>query len=510
MPIPTTRLGPIWIALPAVLTLVLVNTSVEYPLDYWHHAVTGRLIDQQFVIPTTDTFTCTIGGEPITNQNWLADWIVFEIQEAGGFALAQLCAALLYAGAVLLVTMLGWLRGRNALVAGLVGVGALAVVANNLGVRPQAFSALLFAAEFFILAYWPKSSLTVFGVAVVAILWTNTHGAFPLAVVLPLVFLAGSIAQRLGDGLEGLLQPHSRIHAYAICSVVAAGAIFVNPAPSKTIDYVTGVAARSADRQIEEWQPPHWGEYTGVMLLTSLPVAAAAAWYGRRRLSLGDWLLLLAFGGLACTAQRMAIWWGLLLPGIVAPALAMPQPRRRGIEKRPATDSRAALVFAIALGVLALFTLPWLRYVNPLLPAAKRAELADDDPRNAIAALVRMKASGNVFCPMEWGAYVCWHLGDEAKVFIDGRLDFFPDEVWDEYVTLGTAQDNWQELLEKYEIRWVLWDKRLGEQLPNALSALPREWDRVYDDPLAVVYRLATAPADDMPASKPPGQSSNQ
>lgn len=470
---PRITLDALWLALPAALALILVGSTVEFPVDFWHNAATGRQIAAG-TLPRCDTFTHTIAGQPIVNQAWLAQWAIYELVRLGSVALVQFAAAVCYAGAIAMVTAVTWFRCRNARVAAALALTTLALLASNLGVRTQAVSFALFAVEVFALWRWPDRWRTVLIVGVCELLWTNTHGAFPLGVVLPGLFLASAIVRR------------EKKSVLAVCVAVAAVAAFCNPQPAQTLDYVFNVASRASPRGIEEWQSAPWS------VMISAIAAVAIIVLGRRRPQAIELLLLVAFGVLALGSQRMIAWWAMVLAPALAPHVAAvvarwtsDSPHHSPLPKGEGT----ALNFVILVLLLAAvaFSTPWTRQWNPLLPACKRADHADDDPGAMIEFLARSPYRGRAFNPMEWGAYLTWHFDPAIKVFIDGRVDFFPDDVWDDYVRIGRAEPGWQASLDRRGVELVVWNRRWMSRLPTALKQSPR-WKQVYEDDLAVVF----------------------
>src|SRR2546423_295403 len=117
--------APIYLTLPALLTWAFVGTSVEFPLDFWHHVTTGRAIWESGGILVRDSFTFTIAGEPITNQCWLAQLAMYGLMRGGGYALAQFAAAVCYSAAIGLTTVAAWRRSGNARLAAALALAAL-------------------------------------------------------------------------------------------------------------------------------------------------------------------------------------------------------------------------------------------------------------------------------------------------------------------------------------------------------------------------------------------------
>ena len=90
-------------------------------------------------------------------------------------------------------------------------------------------------------------------VGLVEIIWANTHGAFPLGIVLPGIFLTAAVWEKWRrDGTRGLLSDPV-VGCYLACVMVGLAAMFCNPRPASTLDYVAGVASKSSEREVGEW-----------------------------------------------------------------------------------------------------------------------------------------------------------------------------------------------------------------------------------------------------------------
>ena len=492
---PRVTLAVIWLILPTVLTLAYVGTLVQYPLDFWYHVTTGQLIWQSGRIPVQDTFTFTIAGQPIINQCWLAQLGMFGLFSWGGFALAQFVAAVCYATALAVTTAIAWQRSASARVAAAVGLGAMGLALTNFGVRPQAFSFLLFAVELMVLWRWPQRGTTVAIVALAGVLWTNIHGAFPLGAVLPGLFLAGTgWTLWRHDGFRAAWQSPA-VRGYALCLLIAVICAFCNPHPGRTVDYVLGVGTTARVRGIGEWAPSRLDSYTGIALLVSVVIAAVILGLRWRRVTATELLLLVPFAALALQHQRMVAWWAVVLATVVARHLAelLQCPRETIAESSPsaiATREEGTL-FNSALLILLLawaaMSTPWTRSYNPMLGPSKRVAQADDDPRAGVDFLCRSGCQGHVFAPLEWGAYLTWFLNDRAQVFLDGRIDFFPDSVWREYLQVALAEPGWEEVLSRREVNWIVWSKQMRGEMPSRLSRSPG-WEKVYEDELVLIW----------------------
>lgn len=489
-------MAAVWLALPSLLAFVGVSLATDHPVDFWLHVNTGRLMWETGSLAARDQFTCTIAGSEVVNQNWLAELATYGLYRIGGFDLCQLAAAACYAAALGLSVFLAWRRSGNAHAAAWAGLAGWALALSNFGIRPQAISALLFACELFVLWRGAGRWGTVAAVALIEAIWANVHGAFVLGAILPGAFLAAVAAKRLiAAGWRHAL-PDREVQFYLACTLVAAVAMFVNPQPSRTLDYVFNTSSVSVDRGIEEWLPTSFATLTGKAYFASIAGMLVLLGVSRRRLEAVEWLLLVAFLLLGAQAQRMVIWWALIVPPTAAPLLAELM-ARRGKQAAHGDDRDLAPWFLVAgLALVVLTTLPWSRSFNPLLPAERRAARGIYEPAGAVAYLRRSAYRGNVFAPVSWGAYLTCYLYPDVKVFNDSRIESFPDEVWNDYLQIGAAEGDWNAALDKYQIDLVVWSDRLSVELLAALRRSPL-WLEVYSDVECAIFRRKDASSGD-------------
>jgi hypothetical protein len=480
-------LARVWFLLPALMVFIYVGTQTQWPLDFWNHVCMGRRIWQLGEIPTNDVFAHPLAGQTIVYQGWLADLAMYRLMQWGGIELVQFVVAVGYGATVLLLTAAAWRRAGEARIAAALAVGASVLAASNFGLRSQAISCVLFAAELYVLWRWPRRGWTIVSVALIEVLWTNTHGAFPLGVVLPGVFLAASVWSAVREGKLGTVTRDSAVRGYLACVAAAAVAAFCNPRPGHTLDYVWGTASKAAQRGIGEWLPPDFSSYTGAAFYPSVAIVVLILLLDRKHWEPLELLLLVAFGLPAFRVQRMVMWWGLVLAPVLAPHVA----RLIGVANEEAKPKEEGswlngAVLLLLVAVAALST-PWSRRYNPLLPAAKRQERLADSPAAAVEFLQRAGQSGRAFNWLEWGSYLTWKLEPRVQVFIDTRVDFFPDAVWEDYVRIGNAQQGWEDRLAQYRVDLVVWSRRGSPKFVAALRRSPR-WKLAFEDSLSVVF----------------------
>jgi len=92
-------------------------------------------------------------------------------------------------------------------------------------------------------------------------------------------------------------------------------------------------------------------------------------------------------------------------------------------------------------------------------------------PQKALPVLMDLPLSENLFNEYGWGGYLIWKI-PERKVFIDGRMPSWRRDgrfVFGDYIKIRKAEENFQEILDKYEIKIALLlnDKKEDAQLNN-------------------------------------------
>lgn len=453
-----TRRPSFWPVIPVVLVLITVWTNSEFPLDYWLHVNNGRWMVEHHEWITTDTFSHTIDGQPVKNQPWLAQLMMFGLHTLGGYALNQFVAGLCYATALGVVVCLVARRTGNWTLAAVIGSLSFSAMATNLGVRPQYLSVVLFVSQLWLLQRG-RGAIAPLGCFVIMALWTNIHGAFPLGVVLPALMLFACLRDMPRDTRQ------RQLRHFAICLASSAAGCFVRPFPQDTIGYVLNVGSCSLQRGLEEWLPTSMATAAGPAFFASLLVLLAILAVARRRTRTWELCMLLALCLLAATSQRMVIWWALAFPVAIARMADHVWRRLVGspgipgrihsVTPRTADHWASVAMGAFALGFLLLCT-PWTRSLNGMLPPLKRSTIPYNEPCTLTRCLVPTLQPVRTFAPLSWGSYLSWHSHNQLKSFLDSRVDFFPNEIWDAFVEIREGGPRACEMLDRFQIQLVI------------------------------------------------------
>jgi hypothetical protein len=233
---------------------------------------------------------------------------------------------------------------------------------------------------------------------------------------------------------------------------------------------------------------------------------AAAWWRTGRRPGARELCLIGCYLPLACGSVRMVAWWLLAIAPISADLLTrlLPAKKDAAEEWRPSTG--AGVVFGLIV-LAVVFCLPPLQPLNPLLRVSRSAPRVEDELEELHGRLRRIDPGGNVFSRFEWAAYLSYAAPD-YKVFMDVRIDMYPDHVWDEYARVTLGKDDWQDILDRYKVNYLILDagyhRRTGLLPRVEASDRWRQTDRVGDALLFVrqpASRAASTAGSDAPGT---------
>jgi hypothetical protein len=432
------------IALPVLASLLASLSMVDLA---YHLRAGGELLDTGR-IPTTDTWTFTVAGEPWFNQQWGAQAILAAVYRAGGWTgLVLLRAALagLFTGLVYLACRRHGLDERRA---AWLALAAFALSAVAMALRPQLFGMVLFALTLVLVVERRRHPRLSWLVPLVVLLWANLHGSF---------FLGPGVV-----AVAWLQDLHDRspvARSTLAVALVAGLAACVTPFGPAVWAYAAGLSTNpSVTERITEWQPTSLRTPAGLAFFGSaLLLVAALVRLGRPV----PWPALLWFGGfflVGAWAVRGAAWWpaaaAVGLAGIVGsgflrsgePAPAVPRPVER---RRPANTVLAAVL--VLAGVVLL---PVWRPVEPGLDAPRG--VVATAPPGITSALREVVAPGDrIYQPQPWGSWLEWVV-PEATVVLDSRFELFPEPVWADYEAVAAGRASWPDILDRWGVTIVV------------------------------------------------------
>ncbi|HJP89225.1 MAG TPA: hypothetical protein VJ850_09350 [Candidatus Limnocylindrales bacterium] len=484
-------IGELWtflgFALPALGALLVPMPAVD--LAYQLRA--GAEILQSGAIPTTDTWTFTINGQPWVDQQWGAQVLLALVYQAAGWTGLAILRAVLVGSTFALVQATLRSMGCAQRPAALLALASFAVAAPALALRPQLFGVVLFAASMYVVADRRAHPRRLWLLPVFGALWANLHGTFPLIVIVVGLGWLDEFSRRVRArrarqaAPKGFQQPPdpgaaSRLRGstgIALLGAVTAIATLVTPFGIEAWWYVVRLASNpEVSAGISEWRPPSPFDGTGAVFYLSLLIAVAVLLLRVRRDGnrvglpiLAPVVTLLGFAVLGIFTGRGLAWWALvlpiagaelahdanltrLLPRALAPIgalLAGPKPvRSDGSPVPPGSTAAAAaaaraqrgspLNFAVGV-VLALAAVALLPLWRPLGPAGVPVGVLSYAPQGITAGLETLltrtyRGYARVWAPQVWTSWLEWMV-PKPQYAVDSRVELYSSDL------LGDARE---------------------------------------------------------------------
>ncbi len=459
--------------------------------DVGRHIRLGRHILTTGQIPHTDIFSHTMRGQPFVPFEWLSEVSFAGVDRVAGLTGVAVLSALLFSASSLIVYSIIRRSGAGPLYASVIATVSMVLQAVHLLPRPHLFTTLL-AAVFLLLleTYRTRGSvLALGGLIPIMALWTNLHGGFLVGFVL------------LGVYLLDAWRPDSEVAANRIPLALTTGAClvasFLNPSgPGVWPHSLSYFGMDFLVDQTNEYQSPDFHQLYGKAFLVSILLGLALLGSGRSRAGFRDFLLFIGWlaAGLM-SARNIPLFGVLAVPWYALWAKNVLSSSRDGLLGTAVTrieesDNRMASVEARISGFVPTIVLALLLIFLADRNASERYTFDTESfPVQAVASLNDLSLHGNVFNEMPWGGYLLYARPD-IPVFIDGQTDFYGVELSRDYLRIRHLIPGSLELLDDYEVDWVL----VPPNVPLSQGlALDPGWRLEYEDEVANVFsRVAT------------------
>ncbi len=379
-------------AVAVVIVMSIADIPAHLAQDSYLALVAGRIIAAHG-IPHHDYLTVMAHGVRWTDQQWLAQLVMYGLAWLGGLQLLSIAYVLLtgcaFALALVAARRLG---GRDVHVLAMLPLGTFFYLATAITIRTQGFAYPLFVATVWLLAQETRrpTGRRAYLVFPLLVVWANLHGSVTLGVAVAMVYgacvLAGSCAS---SGVRGLRNARGVIFVAGPPLTLLA-----TPYGTSIIHYYHATLFNSEfGKLVTEWRP-----VTSYMVLAVplLLLIGGTVWTlgrsGRRTPPFEQIVLgLLAFA--AIDAVRNITWFGLavviLLPStisILRPSAA-PRPRHTRVNLTLALGSLALAALA-AVATLGRPT-AWFQSTYPRSAVAIAQRLVTADPSTKIFADIR-------------------------------------------------------------------------------------------------------------------------
>jgi hypothetical protein len=186
----------------------------------------------------------------------------------------------------------------------------------------------------------------------------------------------------------------------------------------------------------------------------------------------------------------MVPWWLLTVAPAAAGTIARNWTRKQEDDARPAAAGLPACVMVVFVATVSALSVPGLERYNPILGRLRPSGRTES---NLQALVDRIPAGGTrrIFARLEWGEYLDWAGGaGRLSPFMDGRIEIYDDTLWRQYGQLSAGAANWQAILDRHQVDYLLLDQSYhAKLLPQVLSS--PGWSPVARSGPAVLFARA-------------------
>jgi hypothetical protein len=395
-----------------------------------------------------------------------------------------------------LIIMLTWsivyyeaLRRSNSFFAAMI-VTVLAVGAAQIHVlpRPHILTYILTAIWVALLQRINEGKLRAWwSLPLVMLLWVNLHGMFVIGVLLWGICLVGDFL----DHPSRAWFSSAKARTLMIGGIFALVTTFLSPSGTqiwtaiRSLGSNTYITSRIPEYQSANFHLPETWPF--IIILVLLIVAFARA---TEKVSWTDILLIVSFAGFALYTSRMIPIFAIVAAPIAAKAFAgwmqseHNQSRLFLIEKNihKINSSSSGLIWlpAVVIATILLFN------SGQTVDTKNQGNIFDERffPVKATIWLQHHLQKGHMFNEFDWGGYLLLELWPAYQIFMDGHTHIYGEELTREYERVITVDADWEEILAKYDVAWVI--VRASAPLESALAALGN-WEIVYEDQTAII-----------------------
>jgi len=362
---------------------------------------------------------------------------------------------------------------------------ALALLAPNMNlfpVRPFIFTYL-----FLIVILWLfelireegwKKIKWLWSLPILTLVWSNLHPGFLVVFGYLAAFIIELLYNWWQRNQKHYLQMALQLTLISITTFLTG---LINPMGIKLYTYVLHHMASSEFMSfILEWQPPTLVETPWFFLLIGL--AGLSILFRFRHLTIADILTTLIFGVMALKAYRNIPLFIIVALPLLAQCLSSFNRIRTFTIKWPQIIERfkaemgiGIIIMIIVIGIIfgSLFRL---------------GEIKHFYPKAALHWIMTHAIKGNLLSHDIWGGYIGWMTAGKIKIFMDGRLELYGENIYRDYRRMiwGDSKHGLA-LLKRYNIKAILVSPKNDIKLYQLLWR-SNKWSLVYWDHVSQLY----------------------
>lgn len=455
--------------------------------DTGYHIRAGEIILDTLSVPKYDMFSFLSPPLPWTAHEWLSEVVMAFVHRTFGLTGVVIFFVFLISSVYYMLFKIVRTYNGNIILAVLIVL--LVAWSSELHwlARPHIFSLIFLVIWYYLLdLYQYRDRNYLYWLPPLMLFWVNLHAGFMLGFILLGVYLSGNLV-RIIFPVSGGGDVRKR-KAWTLGLVLSSCVIIslINPNGYHILTYPLNLTScKFLMDNVQEFQSPNFHEFLPFTYLLFLTLAAIA--FSGKSLNIFEICLVLCFAYMSLYSVRYIPLFGIIVAPILLKqinAILENKPGRftRFFKKRAdniaRTDAtaRGFLWPMLAVAVVVIFAVQG--RIGYEFDRGKK-------PVNAVEFLKKEHLNGNMFNNDEFGDYIIYSAYRQYKVFIDGRLDMYGPARLKEYSEVIFHKPGWERILEKYEIKWIIFDT--GSILSTLLQE-NGEWPLIYSDKVASIF----------------------
>lgn len=477
----------LWAVTALALIFVVAATMPLTPHDLWFHIRLGQQMLETRALVTSDIFSYTRYGQAYFYNAWLGELVLYGLWVAGGAPLLVFTRALCVVCFYAIFLGLAWrASGSERWSAWFILLAALASF-PHWQLRPQTFVLPIFALYVVILTrYLEQGRAPLFWLPLLMIAWVNLHGSFVFGMWLIVLTIVGEIIQATR---------RAQVIRLMMWAGLTGAAIFVNPLGVGMLATVWEIGRDpSIQGWVLEWLPANAREFPASVFFALVWLFIVGMWFSRARSHAAFVLWAVTFVWMGWSAYRNALWASaLLIPllalfwGDIGARFTARVSAWRGWQRLFRPKRMGLMRALIVIVLMSVVLLPFARAF--VFGADLRAWVSTDTPIDAVNYLRENNVRGRMYHEIGAGSYLMWSLWHQQRVFVDSRINLYTPEQWRDYFAVLSAQDGFEDLLDKYRVEYVLADSFWMPQLIEALRKREQSWTLVFQSGQSFLFR---------------------
>jgi hypothetical protein len=455
------------------------------------HLRVGDLILDTHAVPARDPFSFSKPGGVWFAHEWLTSVVYALLVRAAGLKALVLLTGVMLALYNTIMLRQVVKRGANSLLAMALVLAGTNAASIHFHTRPHVFTLLfLTIATAMIAGDRRQATRWVWLLIPMTALWANMHGGFVILFPVLGIVVLGSIVEMFLDRTAAGEKRKMALR-YAWLGVGCGAASLANPQGIKLHLHIIELLQTSWFKtHISEYQSPSFNGEAMLffMALLFLGLAAVYGLLSRKMVTEAIWILFFAYWSLT-SARNIPLFVIIVVPLVALELTRLWQLLARGRSRKSTIGvlEDIATQTGAKFRPIGLWTPLFVVGIFLFTPANRWP--ADFSKEMFPLALMHRHAgelaAARVFTPDQWADYLIYLNYPRQRVFIDGRSDYYGEEIGKAYLEMIQGRPKWRELFQQYSFDMVLCPPDLP--LVSVLQASP-EWRIVDQDKDAVLF----------------------